>query len=341
MTGMVKETIFFFLVCEEEYELEELISKLKEQAMKKGSSLETYHRDEIDLYAVLDSALNLPMFSEGKLIVLRYHGEFLRSDSPALIEYFQRASSRTTFVVAANSLNVKGSKDEGTGDGVRDLLKLFKKGRSSDFLDGCSRGVFVEGEKRKKGRGEEILKWLKEEIFRISGLKIKSDAAQMLAEICGMDRMTIARECEKISSFKTKGGEITIEDIRRIAADNRFFDVYALINHICSGNRMKATETLRSLLNMDQPQPLLFWHLDNFFSKAALVKRMISEGADETKAAQAAGFRFYIQETLKNIRSIDEKKILRIPRLLFEAERLIRSGLPEETILEKLIWDLS
>lgn len=338
--SMKRIPLFIFIVAEDDYDRDSLIDQIKDAADGGRAVVESYYRHDSDIYAVLDSALNLPLFTEQKIVILKYQDSFIDSDAAALIDYLARASRRSTFVLATRSLKIKKEKrDEKTGR-MTELLAMLERASGSNFLKQESRGVLVEIKSRKKGGEDLIASWVRE-IMKKKELKIGREAASFLVEMCGMDRNIIVSEVEKLSGFKEKGETVTIDDVRMIAAENRVFDIYALIESICAGNHARSSMILRNLMETDVRHSLILWQLDSFFSRAAAAKYFIRKGTSEEEAAMKAGQRYYIREFLREVDSLEEARLHAAPSRLLEADRLIKSGLPEKTVLEKLVFDLT
>jgi DNA polymerase III delta subunit len=148
-------------------------------------------------------------------------------------------------------------------------------------------------------------------------------------------------EIEKLASFKEGNKKVTINDIKRIAAENNVFDVYALSEYICHRERAKAIKALRVLLESRKNHSFIIWHLDNFLSKVAVAKLALNAGESDEAAAAKAGIRYYKEQYINNARIVRDDLIMEAPARIFNADRLMKRGLPEGIILEKLICELT
>ncbi len=330
--------LFIFILYEDVYERDQIIERIKKSDVEGKAVIETYYRNDTDIYAVLDSALNLPLFATRKIVILKYQGAFLSSDAEPLLDYLGKASPATTFVATAEKQKKKESVRGESAEAMKKLFGALDRASQSAFLKKQSKGVFIDVAGKRRG-GDPLISWILDQVAGRE-LKITKDAALLLAEMCAMDKLMLSSEIEKLSASKNAGEKITKDDVNEIAVENRIFDIYALIDSLCEKKTMNAVMILRNLLVTDMPHPLILWHLEQFFSKAALTKHFIRKGEEDAEAAKKAGQRYYIDKFLKNIRSIDDDRLMTIPSRLLQADRMIKSGLPEQAVMEQLIVEL-
>ncbi len=330
--------LFIFILYEDVYERDQIIEQIKKSDVEGTEVIETYYRDDIDIYTVLDSALNLPLFATRKIVILKYHGAFLASDAELLLDYLGKASPATTFVAAAEKQKKKGSDHGDAAEAMQKLFGSLDRVTTSTLFKKQSKGVLIDMSGKRRG-GDPLISWILEQ-FAGRELKITKDAALLLAEMCAKDKLMLSSEIEKLSSAKRGGEKITQDDVNAIAVENRIFDIYALIDSLCERKTTNAVMILRNLLGTDMPHTLILWHLEQFFSKAALTKHFIRNGENNADAAKKSGQRYYVEKFLKNIHSIDDDRLMTIPSLLFRADRMIKSGLPEKAVMEQLIVEL-
>lgn len=327
-------TFVYLILSKDDYDIDHFLSFLKKKAgFEQGGLIqEIYHRDETDLSLVLDSALNLPMFASKKLIVVKYSSELLLSDVSFLMEYLNHPSPQTILVITAREVSKKSKL-------AKTFQNSFRKVTFPNVPMTGARGILVLFPGKTK-REEKIHSWIHQQCSE-RGLQMDNKALDFFYEICGKDKLVMLSEIEKLASFKENIKRVTIEDIKEIASENKVLDVYALLEYICQRDRAKAIEALRNLLESRKSHPFIIWHLENSFSKLAIVKTALQSGDDDQTALKKAGIRFYKNEFIQNARTVREKVIMKAPAHILQADRLMKSGLPEEIILEKLIFDLT
>ncbi len=334
MTKKPTKILLYLIISKEDYNIDLFLSFLEQKLgfRKEEMTKEVYHRDETDLTLVLDSALNLPMFANRKLILMKYATEFLLSDIPLLSEYLDHPSPQTIFVITAREINKKSSLWE-------KFQSRFRKVTFPSVPVSGTKAIWINFPKHKSGE-EGIFAWIKTQFFE-KGLEIDKKALGLFYEICGKDRLVMLSEIEKLASFKENRSKVAIKDVEEIAAENKVFDIYALLEFICCKERAKAIGILRNLLESRKNHSFIIWHLENYFSKLAIAKKALQSGDNDQIAARKAGEKYYTQKLIHNARLVHEDLIKNAPALILQADRLMKSAFPEDIILEKLVFDLT
>jgi DNA polymerase III delta subunit len=272
------------------------------------------------------------MFARRKLIVMKYASDLPTKDIPFLLEYLKHPSPKTLLVITAREWNKKGE----MGD---QFQKCFRRIPAASIAGTKGTALWITFPAKRK-KETEVAAWIQQQCSG-KGLRMENDALELFYEICGKDKLTMQSEIEKLVSFKHDKRKITIEDIKEIAAENKVFDVYALLELICHQEHARAIEVLRSLLDSRKNHSFIIWHLDNFFSKLAIAKMELQSGASDEAAAEKAGIRFYKDQFIQNAKIVRSDIIMKAPGQIFLADRLMKSGFPEEIVLGKLIFDLT
>ncbi len=334
MAKTSKDTRIYLVLSKDDYDIDQVLFHLKArlEGEREETVQEMYHRDETDLSLVLDSALNLPMFAQVKLVILKYASELPAYDIPFLLEYLKHPSPRTIFVITAKEWTLRGERAD-------QFQKCFRRVSFSNIAKTDAKALWINFPSRRR-KESEIASWIQGQCSE-KGLHMEKEALDIFYEICGKNKLTMQSEIEKLASFKQDNEKVTIEDIKGVAAENKVFDVYSLLELICRQEHAKAIEVLRSLLESRKNHSFIIWHLDNFFSKLAVAKMALELGLSHEAAIEKAGIRFYKDRFIQNAKSVSSEVIMGAPDRIFHADRLIKSGFPEEIILEKLIFDLT
>ncbi len=270
-----------------------------------------FHGDTVSGDEVLESASTVPMFSSGKIVVVKNAEKLKAKELEAIEPYLDSPSPSSTLILIFS-------------DGKAPKIKRKKGLARFDFSiqKGNTTSAVIE-------EAQSL------------GLKISPRAAQTLISLVGEDLQELNNELIKLSLYR-KGGAIEIEDIEEHIRKTQYGDVFALINAISKKSRKEAQKALMDLEAQGE-EPLsvlsrLIWRFRLIWKAKELSDQKVpkAEILKELKISQGA-FYYLSQDTVK----YSYKDISRIMGLLLECDKKLKmSYVPRNYHLTNLVAQL-
>lgn len=198
------------------------------------------------------AADQLPMMSDTRVVRVRDFARLRETDEEILIRYLNNPSPSTVMIFTADDLDKR-------------------KKSSKVLLDTC---IVVEFGPLKDA---EAKAWAKS---RLKELKITADD-QVVSEIIslvGTDVQTLSNEIEKLGSAAANTGRITPDLVDELIGRSRELSNFELGDHLLTGNRKKALETLHRLLEDGAEPVMLVGLIAGNYHRLALGKHLLSRG---------------------------------------------------------------
>jgi DNA polymerase III subunit delta len=205
--------------------------------------------------AAVAAADQLPMMSDMRVVRVRDFARLREADEDTLIRYLNNPSPSTVMIFSADELDKR-------------------KKSSKVLLDVCT---VVEFSPLKDA---EAKAWAK---TRLKELKVAADD-QVLSEIIrlvGTDVQTLVNELDKLASAAAATGRITLELVDELIGRSRELSNFELGDHLLSGNRKRALETLHRLLEDGAEPVMLVGLIAGNYHRLALGKHLLSRGGRE------------------------------------------------------------
>jgi len=205
--------------------------------------------------AAVAAADQLPMMSDMRVVRVRDSARLREADEDTLIRYLNNPSPSTVMIFSADELDKR-------------------KKSSKVLLDVCT---VVEFSPLKDA---EAKAWAK---TRLKELKVTADD-QVLSEIIrlvGTDVQTLVNELDKLASAAAATGRITLELVDELIGRSRELSNFELGDHLLSGIRKRALETLHRLLEDGAEPVMLVGLIAGNYHRLALGKHLLSRGGRE------------------------------------------------------------
>ncbi len=179
-------------------------------------------------------------------------------------------------------------------------------------------------------------------IARAANLKLDPAAAETLVEALAADVARIAVEVEKLSLY---GKPITADDLTLLVPDARASTIFALVNALGRRDRVRALETLDSLVREGEYLPLALTFLATQFRMALVAKEANLRGASQVQSHfQRAGVQMWgsrAEQVSQTAAKFSKEQLERGLKLLFETDRDLRSARPDDrTVVENFVVGL-
>jgi DNA polymerase-3 subunit delta len=202
--------------------------------------------------SALAAAEQLPMMSDTRVVRIRDFARLREADEEILIRYLNNPSPSTVMIFTADELDKR-------------------KKSSKVLLDTCTVVEFAPL------KDAEAKAWAKS---RLKELKVTADD-QVLSEIIslvGTDVQTLYNELEKLASAAANTGRITPDFVDALIGRSRELSNFELGDHLLTGNRKKALETLHRLLDDGAEPVMLVGLIAGNYHRLALGKHLLSRG---------------------------------------------------------------
>jgi DNA polymerase-3 subunit delta len=210
-------------------------------------------------------AEQLPMMSERRVVRIKHFSKLRETDEEILIRYVNNPAPSTVAIFIAEELDKR--------------KKLTKS-----LLD---QAVVVDFPALKDG---EAKAWVK---ARLKTLKTTIDerALQQLIELTGTDVHTISSELDKLSTAAVDDRLITRDLVDSVIGRSRELSNFELGDQLISGDRKRALETLRNLLDDEVPPVLLLGLIASNYHRLALAKELLQRGARDEVSRMVPSFK--------------------------------------------------
>ncbi len=304
--------------------------------------LTNYDLSRSTIAEVVDDARSLSLFASKRLI--------LASSAEAAMPKVSRTASAS-----------EDDEDVAESGGSSDVTPLV------DYLRNPSPGVVVlfeatrfglEGEDKKKA--ERVAKFFSvvkdvvefapyspddarreaQSIAKRLGIVMEPAAMEMLVEALGADMARIATELEKLSLLASGGSTrhaITEDDIQAMVPDARASTIFALVNALGRRDRARSLAVLDTLCREGEYLPLALSFLSSQFRQA-----LIAREANLRSSQQVQGhftkmgvpmWSSRADQVLQTATKFSREQLERGMKLIFEADRDLRSARPDDRIV--------
>ena len=199
----------------------------------------SYSLAQMDAQQALATVEQLPLMAERRVIRLRDFNKLRESDEEAIIRYLARPAPTSVVIFVADELDKR-----------RRLAK--------SLLEKCYAVEFAPLDER------ELLKWARQHLQKIRAMADERTLAHIVA-LVGSDARTLTNELDKLATAAGDKGPITWELADELVGRSRELSNFLLSDHLLAGNRARALQTLKELLD-DRAEPVMLlglFHFDN------------------------------------------------------------------------------
>ena len=205
--------------------------------------------------SAIAAAEQLPMMSDMRVVRIRDFARLRENDEDVLIHYLSNPAPTTVMIFIADELDKR-------------------KKATKVLLDVCT---IVDFSPLKDA---EAKSWAKS---RLKELQVTADD-QLLSELIrlvGTDIQTLANELEKLASAAAGTNRITPALVDELIGRSRELSNFELGDHLLTGNRKRALETLHRLLEDGAEPVMLVGLIAGNYHRLALGKHLLTRGGRE------------------------------------------------------------
>lgn len=198
----------------------------------------------------------------------------------------------------------------------------------------------------KKIYDDKIPGWITEQL-KNEKIKIKSEAASLIADHLGNDLSKIANELGKLKLHVSEGKEIDLEDVHKHIGINREYNIFEFQKAIGQKNKLKAYQMAYYFIENPKSNPFIGINMMLFAYFTKLYRLHASNESNNNLLARTIGIPspFFVPEYKAAARNYPPKKIEAIFHYLKEydlkAKGVNIDKLNNESLLKELIFKIT
>lgn len=228
--------------------------------------------------------------------------------------------------VEAKSSKIVRYLDNPCADAVLIIVNFTKN-------DVLKKGKFVTSVDCNKGDIDLINLWVKSTV-KESGLSIKTNVCELLADYCQVDMTKISGETQKLIGYCDGKGEITEEDIRRTVVKDTDFQIYEVVENVAKGKKEAAYEGVLDMIDKNTDKQRLFVAVYNHFRR--LLFCSISNLNNAELAQNLAIKEYAVTKIKQQAKLFTPKRLKHIVDVFTFYDRSFKSG---DTAVDSAMWN--
>ncbi len=190
-------------------------------------------------------------------------------------------------------------------------------------------------------KGASLTKWLNKRSKKI-GATIRPDAKKLLIQKVGNNSLRLAKELDKLSSFK-EGEDISVDDVEFLVSPEVKSDIFRTVDALAQKNLVKALESLEKHQEAgDDPMAILGMFI--YELRVLILLKEVEEGraTKEDLKKQFSIHPFVLSKNSSLAKSFSKKELKRIYQSLTRVDLAIKTGKkePQEALKDFVIESL-
>lgn len=277
----------------------------------------SYTVGQTEINSALAGAEQLPLMAEKRVVRVRDCHKLREADEETILRYLSRPVASTVLIFIADDLDKR-----------RRLTKAF--------FDKCYAVEFA------LFNDAELMKWARKHLHELRVTCDERTLAHIIA-LVGSDLRTLSNELDKLAMAGVAEGRITWELADSLVSRSREISNFALSDYLLAGDRPRAIQTLKKLLD-DKTEPvMLLGLLASHFHRLSLAKELMVRGAPRDEVFRLVAMPYYKREEfLGQARRSDAGVLGRNIQLIAAADLAIKTskGTPRlqmEILVSRLI----
>lgn len=298
--------------------------------------------DKLTLGALQNACDTLPFLTEKRLVVVRN-----------LLSRFEPPRRDGSAGEGAETSRLKGNRDKELVEALQDYLPKVPPTTALVFLEDRfspenplfpvinSLPHFLK--EFSPPQGQELHRWIKEQVEEEEGGQISPEAAVTLAAFMGNNLQALSLEISKLVSYTGGTRPIQEADVHLLVGAVQEATVFQLADAIAARNRKRALETLHILLNRGVNANYILVMIARQFRILLEVKELIASGVAPAQIQSQLGLHpFVAQKAQDQARAFPLERLEGIYKRLLTLDTAIKQGRIEpETALDILVTELT
>ncbi len=303
----------YVVVGEEQLFTDRVVAELRRASdveRTAGFNLQRVHATETSAEAVVADARTVPMMARRRVVIVhgveRWDKDKREDDTRAhpldiLADYAAAPVDSALLLLVGSKIN-----------GSRRLMRAAKK---EEFLVSCE-----------PLRRHELPRWIAASA-RALGHELQSNAAELLAELCGPELGTVADSLERLSLYVGPGAPIDDDAIAATVTRVRLDDVWALVDAMAERNLGRALETLSDVSTSRDEGPRLLGAVASRVRQLLKYESARRGGEGQADAAKLAGVApFKVQDVERTVTRLPRGTLERWLMLMAEADLALKGS---------------
>lgn len=297
---------------------------LGESTLREFNEIEHSLKDGKVEYALAD-AEQLPMMSARRVIKITgvtvsansNKDNLKEADEELLEKYLRRPAETSVVIFIADELDKR-----------RKISKLLLE--NSAAVEFAALNDF------------ELRKWIRDKA-KESNAEVDEKAAGYLIALLGADVRKITVEIEKLAVAALPDKLITEESVEKLVPNSREISNFDLTDNLLAGNKSKALQVLKKVLD-DGAEPLMLLGLiANNFHRLFLAKELMDQGVERREVARIMKLPpFKQEEFLATARRADAGRLSRIMRRIADTDLAVKTSKATPRLqIEMLVCELT
>lgn len=311
---------FYLFYGPDEFRLERLLERIRREYIPEAGrdfNLEICYGGEADPSDIIHRARTFPFMTKSRLIVVRRTEDFKAEQLNRFLPYLENPSISTCLIFIASKTDFK--------------TKFFKKIRSSGLA------VYFGDLKR-----SQVVPWIKETGKEL-GIDMRTAACVYLQQIIGNKLGDLYSEMVKLQ-LRHGNSEIHEAQVRELAVQSRVYSIFELMNAVSEKDCGKALSILKGFLEEEDKKngPLqVIGMLNRQIRFLWQTRVIIDKGGKSKDVASRLGLSpYFAGDFMKHAKKWLPEELEKGIFLLYEADRLLKSGSRPRPVLENLIISL-
>ena len=323
----------YFLYGPEDFLIEEEIQKLLNQTLSQkemGFNLHLFNGEEHSSQEIVQAAQTLPMFSQYRFVLLREADHMDEEKVEALLEYIQKPSPSTCFVLHGQTI----------GPWKKHRKEIEKVGKVTEYP-------------RLKGRA--LVSWMKNRM-KEKGKTLSEEAGDYFIEVVGDHLYDLDNALEKVFLSVGEKQRIELLDVEEITTEVKISTVFDLTDAIGHQNLEKALGILGKAMEskaivfrkeeegskFGDPIPVLLSMVAKQYWSMLVIKQMSYHRQDPGELARELGASpWNIKKMMDQGKNFSETSLQEGIQKCHQTDLAIkRSRGPKDLLMEKLVIDL-
>jgi DNA polymerase III subunit delta len=305
-----------FLWGEESWLIDEAISKVEPLVLApeaRAFDREVFYGDEVEPQKVITAAQTLPFLGSQRLVLVRAADALPRSADPPLAAYCQQPSPSTCLIFTAT--HTETSRPLFTC-----LLKLSWAVRFRRLM------------------GRELSTWIEQRVTAY-GCHMSTGAVAALIEAVGNDLRLLSNEIDKLVTSVGPGHAIEVEHLTALTADVRETSAFELARLLSVGDLAEALRAWGKFASSGEYPGLALGAITHHVRQLWRIKLAQRAGVAPDRLARELNIpAFTVRRLSAQAASIESDRLQQWLEALLEADQTLkRSGLPPQSVFEKLI----
>jgi DNA polymerase-3 subunit delta len=309
---------FYLFYGPGEFRIEMVLNRIRASFIPEAArdfNLRIYYGDEDAPADIIDTARSVPFMSHSRLIIVRRTEDFSATDLQSFIPYLDSPVESTCLVFVSFRHDFKKKFYRR----IRELGQAVNFGKMSD------------------GR---VVHWIKQTAGDL-GLNIEAQACAYLQQIVGNRLGDLYAELEKLS-LRYENTPVGIDEVKELAIYSRIYTIFEVMDEVSSKRLDRSLSVLNRFMEEDKDGALrVIGMLNRQIRLLWQAKSVIKGGGHASDVAGKTRLPIFLAR-----RIVDQSRRWRTAdlergfHLLYQADKLLKSGSQGRLVLENLVLSL-